>query len=233
MTKGDPMGSLEPQQAARGPADLLRDRLTRGRGRLAVIAATTGVWMVDLLLVGHLKNRKLISPDLDNLVHAVDLAATIAFVAITLGLAISLFRGQKRELFRWALVYLLFSMVQVITKVLSMVASADQHQGGGLGGLWDVAAVYMESVLVFMFVYIFLDVSTPGGAFVWPSREGEEPPEPHIIDYLFISLNVNSTYGPTSEAVMSRRAKMVMALQVLLAILMLTVLIARSVSSTS
>ena len=233
MTKGDPMGSLEPQQAAGGPADLLRDRLTRGGGRLAVIASTTGVWMVDLLLVGHLKNRKLISPDLDNLVHSVDLAGTIAFVAITLGLAISLFRGQKRELFRWALVYLLFSMVQVITNVLSMVASADQHQGGGLGGLWDVAAVYMESVLVFMFVYIFLDVSTPGGAFVWPSREGQAPPEPHIIDYLFISLNVNSTYGPTSEAVMSRRAKMVMALQVLLAILMLTVLIARSVSSTS
>ena len=233
MTKGDPMGSLEPQQAAGGPADLLRDRLTRGGGRLAVIAATTGVWMVDLLLVGHLKNRKLISPDLDNLVHTVDLAGTIAFVAITLGLAISLFRGQKRELFRWALVYLLFSMVQVITNVLSMVASADQHQGGGLGGLWDVAAVYMESVLVFMFVYIFLDVSTPGGAFVWPSREGQAPPEPHIIDYLFISLNVNSTYGPTSEAVMSRRAKMVMALQVLLAILMLTVLIARSVSATS
>ena len=233
MTKGDPMGSLEPQQAAGGPADLLRDRLTRGGGRLAVIASTTGVWMVDLLLVGHLKNRKLISPDLDNLVHSVDLAGTIAFVAITLGLAISLFRGQKRELFRWALVYLLFSMVQVITNVLSMVASADQHQGGGLGGLWDVAAVYMESVLVFMFVYIFLDVSTPGGAFIWPNREGQAPPEPHIIDYLFISLNVNSTYGPTSEAVMSRRAKMVMALQVLLAILMLTVLIARSVSATS
>jgi hypothetical protein len=117
--------------------------------------------------------------------------------------------------------------------VLSMVASAGQHQGGGLGGLWDVAAVYMESVLVFMFVYIFLDVSTPGGAFVWPSREGEDPPEPHIIDYLFISLNVNSTYGPTSEAVMSRSAKLVMSLQVLLAILMLTVLIARAVSSTS
>lgn len=233
MTKGDPMGSLEPQQAAGGPADLLRDRLTRGGGRLAVIAATTGVWMLDLLLVGHLKNRKLISPDLDNLVHTVDLAGTIAFVAITLGLAISLFRGQKRELFRWALVYLLFSMVQVITNVLSMVASADQHQGGGLGGLWDVAAVYMESVLVFMFVYIFLDVSTPGGAFVWPSREGQAPPEPHIIDYLFISLNVNSTYGPTSEAVMSRTAKLVMSLQVLLAILMLTVLIARSVSATS
>lgn len=38
---------------------------------------------------------------------------------------------------------------------------------------------------------------------------------------------------PTSEALVSRSAKMVMALQVLLAILMLTVLIARAVSSIS
>jgi hypothetical protein len=76
-------------------------------------------------------------------------------------------------------------------------------------------------------------VSTPGGAFVWPSRDGEDPPTPHLIDYLFVSLNVNSTYGPTSEALISRAAKLVMALQVLLAILMLTVLIARAVSATS
>lgn len=216
-----------------GPADLLRIRLTQGRGRLMVVAATTGVWMMDLLLGNSLSKQKVISPDLDLLVYRIDLVGTIAFVALTLGLTISLFRGHKRELFRWALAYLLFSILQVITNVLSMVASAGSHQGGGLVGLWDVAAVYMESVLVFMFVYIFLDVSTPGGAFVWPSREGEEPPEPHIIDYLFISLNVNSTYGPTSEAVMSRRVKLVMSLQVLLAILMLTVLIARAVSSTS
>ncbi len=44
---------------------------------------------------------------------------------------------------------------------------------------------------------------------------------------------MNSTYGPTSEALISRAAKLVMALQVLLAILMLTVLIARAVSATS
>jgi hypothetical protein len=187
---------------------------------------------MDLLLVNHLRHRSLIAPNLSDLVHSIDTVATIAFIAVTIGLTISLFRGKNRHLFRWALAYLLFSMLQVIANVLSMVATAGSHQGGGLAGLWDVAAVYMESVLVFMFVYIFLDVSTPGGAFLWPSREGEDPPEPHIIDYLFISMNVNSTYGPTSEAVMSRRAKLVMALQVLLAIVMLTVLIARSVSST-
>jgi len=154
-------------------------------------------------------------------------------VVVTVGLVVSLFRGSRRNLMHWSLVYLAFSVVQVIANVLAMIFTAGHHQGGGLTGLWDVGAVYMESVLVFTFIYVFLDVSTPGGAFVWPSREGEAAPVPHIIDYLFISLNVNSTYGPTSEALMSRPAKLVMALQVLLAMLMLTVLIARAVSATS
>ena len=223
----------DPIVTSKGPADLLRDRLTHGRGRLMVIAATTGVWVMDLLLVNHLKHRRIIGPATNDVLHFVDTLSTLAFIIVTIGLTVSLFYGHKQGLFRWALAYLLFSIIQVITNVLSMVASAGSAHSGGLTGLWDVAAVYMESVLVFMFVYIFLDVSTPGGAFVWPSRVGEDPPEPHIVDYLYISLNVNSTYGPTTEAVMSRRAKMVMALQVLLAIVMLTVLISRTITASS
>lgn len=64
----------------------------------------------------------------------------------------------------------------MIANVLAMIFTAGHHQGGGLSSLWDVAAVYMESVLVFTFIYVFVDVSTPGGAFVWPSRDGEVPP---------------------------------------------------------
>lgn len=216
-----------------GPADLLRERLTQGRGRLLVVLATSGVWLMDMLLVQHLEHRQLIDPSLNPLVHLVDVISTLVFIIVTIGLSLSLYRNHKRELFNWALAYLVFSIIQVITNVLAMVASAGNHHESGLASLWDVAAVYLESVLVFMFVYVFLDVSTPGGAFIWPSRDGEPPPEPHLIDYLFISLNVNSTYGPTSEAVMSRPAKLVMALQVLLAIVMLTVLIARTVGATS
>ena len=51
------------------------------------------------------------------------------------------------------------------------------------------------------------------------------------MEYQFTSLNVNSTDGPSSEVPISRPAKLFMALQVLLAILMLTVLIARAVSA--
>ena len=114
-----------------------------------------------------------------------------------------------------------------------MVLTAHVKIGIGLTGLWYVAAVYVMSVVVFMVVYLLFDVTTPGGVFVWPSREGQAPPEPHLIDYLFISLNVNSTYGPTSEALMSRGCKLVMALQTILSVLILTVLIDRAVGVTT
>ena len=215
------------------PADLLRQRLTHGRGRLMVLGATTSVWLMDMLLAHHLEQDQQIEPAWRGPVTAIEELGTILFVGITAGLVVSLFRASHRQLFRWSLAYLSFSVVQVIANVLGMVFTAHHGHGIGLGSLWDVAAVYMQSVLVFMFIYIFLDVSTPGGAFVWPSRDDEAPPTPHLIDYLFISLNVNSTYGPTSEALMSRPAKLVMSLQVLLAMLILTVLIARAVSATS
>jgi len=221
-----------PDAPQAAPADQLRERLTHGHGRIAVIAATTSVWLMDWLLALHLERDQVIAPALRGLVSGTERVGTWLFVVVTAGLVLSLFRGSRRNLMRWSLVYLAFSVLQVIANVMAMIFTAGHHQGGGLAGLWDVAAVYMESVLVFTFIYVFLDVSTAGGAFAWPSRDGEAAPVPHIIDYLFISLNVNSTYGPTSEALMSRPAKLVMALQVLLAMLMLTVLIARAVSAT-
>ena len=233
MTPDSAVGQPPPQSSLDAPAERLRQRLTEGRGRLAVIVAMTLVWLMDLVLTAHLERDQMIEPQMKGIVSNLERAGTLLFVVVTLGLMVSLYRGGRRGLFRWGLVYLSFSVLQVIGNIGSMIFTAGHHQGSGMMSLWDVGAVYMECVLVFMFIYVFLDVTTPGGAFVWPSREGETPPTPHIIDYLFLSLNVNSTYGPTSEALISRPAKLVMALQVLLAILILTVLIARAVSSIS
>lgn len=215
------------------PAEQLRERLTQGHGRLTVLIALTCVWLMDWQLSKHLQRDQLIEPQLKAWMTGFEQISTVLFVLVTLGLLLALYQRRRQLLFRFGLLYLCFSVLQVIANVMAMILTAGHHQGAGLMALWDVAAVYMESVLVFMFIYIFLDVSIPGGAFVWPSRDGEVAPEPHLIDYLFISLNVNSTYGPTSEALVSRSAKLVMALQVLMAILILAVLIARSVSSIS
>lgn len=226
-------GTSEPpaQDPELAPAGALRQRLTHGSARLWVLLATTLVWWMDVGLLNHIKSHHIVANTYNALLNQLEQVSTLAFVIVTLGLALALYRSQAIQLFRWALAYLVISMVQVVANVFAMVATASSVEGGGLTGLWDVAGVYMQSVVVFMFIYIFLDVSTPGGAFVWPARDGEPAPTPHVIDYLFISLNVNSTYGPTSETVMSRPAKLFMALQVILAIMMLTVLIARAVSA--
>ena len=55
----------------------------------------------------------------------------------------------------------------------------------------------MESVLVFTFISVFLDVRTPGGAFVWPSRDGEPAHVTPIVDELFRSPNVNPPTDPS------------------------------------
>ena len=213
------------------PAAALRQRLTHGRGRLLVIIATTLVWVMDALLVQRIEAHHKVAHSFNPLLSTLERISTLAFIIVTVGLTIALYRSRHQHLFIWSLTYLVISMVQVVANVMAMVMTSSAVKGGGLANLWDVAAVYMESVIVFMFIYVFLDVVTPGGAFVWPSRDDEPPPVPHLIDYLFLSLNVNSTYGPTSEAVISRPTKLFMALQVILAILMLTVLIARAVSA--
>jgi hypothetical protein len=213
------------------PAEALREQLLRGRGRLLVVVATSLVWGVDALLAHRIEAHHLVNHSYSAALASLERVSTLAFLIATLGLTLSLYRARHQHIFRWCLGYLVFAMLQVMANVVSMVGTATGPKGGGLASLWDVGAVYMESVIVFTFIYVFLDVITPGGAFVWPSREGEPPPVPHLVDYLFISLNVNSTYGPTSEALVSRPAKLFMALQVLLAILMLTVLIARTVNA--
>jgi hypothetical protein len=214
-----------------GPAATLRRRLTQGRGRLLLLLSTSLVWVMDTLLMRRLEAHHQVAGTAQALPLLLERLSTLAFIIVSLGMARALYRSRHERLFFWTLGYLVIAMMQVVANVASMVVTSSAIKGGGLTNLWDVAAVYMESVVVFMFIYIFLDVVTPGGAFVWPSREGESPPVPHLIDYLFISLNVNSTYGPTSEVLISRPAKLFMALQVLLAILMLTVLIARAVSA--
>lgn len=215
------------------PAERLRARLTTGIGRLSVVAAMVVIWAMDTLLSRRLVDVGAIDGTHADLILALETTSTIVFVITSVLLAVAVLRPWPHRLFQIAGFYAVFSVIQVIANVVAMVSTAHLHGGSGLAGLWDVAAVYGMSVSVFTFVYVLLDVTTPGGAFVWPARDGQPAPTPNVLDYLFISLNVNSTYGPTSEAVMSRRAKLVMSMQVMLAILMLTVLIARAVSATT
>ena len=213
------------------PAERLRAQILNGRGRFTVLVSTTLVWVMDLLLQQRLGSVGLLEGGIGEIPAALDSISTYVFLLTTIPLLYALLRPVPQWIVRCAAIYVAFACFQVVANVLGMVTSAHLLTGNGLGSLWDIGAMYAMSVTVFMFVYVLMDLTTPGGAFVWPARDGEPAPTPNLLDYLFISLNVNSTYGPTSEAVMSRPTKLIMAAQVLLAILMITVLIARAASA--
>lgn len=76
------------------PADQLRERLTHGHGRLAVLIATTGVWLMDWQLSEHLQHDQVIEPQLKAWMSAFERSSTVLFVLVTLGLLLSLYQGS-------------------------------------------------------------------------------------------------------------------------------------------
>ena len=115
------------------------------------------------------------------------------FMLVTSIMVLAILGPLPRLLVPMASIYSCFAVVQVVANVFSMILAAHVKTGTGLTELWDVAAVYAMSVIVFMMVYLLLDLTAAGGAFVWPCREGKPPPDSHLIDYLFIPLHADST----------------------------------------
>jgi hypothetical protein len=215
------------------PSSIIRHRLLNRSGRWLCLLALSLIWLADNLLLESLQRSNILDAETLAFAAQFERVSNYIFALLTLAMAVIILRPFPRLFIPMASVYSAFTVVQVFVNVTSLVFTAHVKTGIGLTVLYDVAGIYILSVLVFMMVYLLIDVSTPGGAFIWPSRAGEKAPEPHLIDYLFVSLNVNSTFGPTTEAVMSRSCKLVMALQALLSVLMLTVLISRAIGATN
>ena len=215
------------------PQQRVREELASWGGKLFLVGAIVVVWLVDFALSHRLVDSGAVQGWGESVMRTFEDVSTVLFIAISLALIVAVFRDWRPLWVPLVTVYLAFSVLQVMVNVAGLIGAAHLQDDTALSGLWDVAAVYVMSVVVFMFVYATMDITMPRGAFVWPAREGEDPPTPNLVDYLFISLNTNATYGPTSEAVMSRRVKLIMALQVIMAVLMLTVLIARAVAVTT
>lgn len=127
-----------------------------------MIIATTLVWVMDALLVHRIEAHHRVAHSFNPLLSTLERISTLAFIIVTVGLTISLYRSRHQHLFIWSLSYLVISMVHVVANVMTIVMTSSAVKGGGLANLWDVAAAYMESVIAFMFIYIFLDDVTPG-----------------------------------------------------------------------
>jgi hypothetical protein len=105
------------------------------------------------------------------------------------------------------------------------------------------ALIWLGNALVFSLLYWLLDSGGPYARYV---RERDYPdflftqqasPElappgwlPHYVDYLMLGLNTSTAFSPTDVMPMSRWAKLAMAVQSLLSLLVIGLVIARAVN---
>jgi hypothetical protein len=146
-------------------------------------------------------------------------------------IVLSVLSPASRWIVRGLAAYLAFALLHLAVNVAALLLSAT-GRAEGLASLWDVGAIGAMSVLTFAACYWVLDRVTPGGAFVIPGRGGPLS-DPRLGDYIYLSFDTSTTFGPTIEIPVTRSAKYLMMLQVILSIVVLTVLLSRAVNAVS
>ena len=188
------------------------------------------VQAVDTLVSRQLSASGLLTGRGKDLVVFAERAADAAFLAGLLFVLIAWLLGKER-LSRAAFhAYATFATLNLVDDVLALVVTPSNGRGPGLFVLWDVFAIFVMNVVVFSAWYMILDLSLPGGAFLFPKDGGDGEGRRIYLDYLFISFNTSSTFGPTVEPVISRPGKVLMMLQTLISLVIVTVLLARVIN---
>lgn len=144
-------------------------------------------------------------------------------------IVLGMLRPHSRFVVPGLVAYLGFALLHLVVNVGALLLSATA-KATGLASLWDVGAIGAMSVLTFAACYAIMDRVTTGGAFLIPGRDGRLA-EPAMMDYIYLSFDTSTTFGPTIEVPVCRRAKLLMMLQVALSIVILTVLLTRAVNA--
>jgi hypothetical protein len=199
-----------------------------------------GIWLTDTLtLEGHVLTA--LGPGPDRTRAALAVAVSGAGL-----LAWALRRGRAASSILAA--YLVADTAELYFALAVLVADLPSFRSlsGGFLLLGDAVLVWLMNVILFGIWYWLVD----GGG---PSRRGRDPAapadfafvqhsarhpgwsgwQPGLVDYLFLSFNASTTFGPTDTLVLSRRAKILMMVQVVTSLASFAVLAARAVSILS
>jgi hypothetical protein len=129
-------------------------------------------------------------------------------------------------------VYLSVASLNVLFNIATMfVEPLSMHQSQ-INPLIDLLLVFSSVTLIFSLWYELIDITASTQAIEFPNRGGEGEPPIRWFDYLVISFYSNSTFGPTTETIKSRKVQFLMMVQVSLALMVLVVLVARIVKAS-
>jgi hypothetical protein len=170
-----------------------------------------------------------------------DLLGIFVSVALVACVLIYLFASQ-RTVYKAVLVTTLLSLVVLVLNAAGLLRSLLDQRIDPVYLLMDAAIVYTSTVLLFSVCYWVLDHESQQArcsnrtfvpVLVFPQNQTTFPGyadwRPGFVDYLFLSFNTSTTFGPTDTLILSNRAKCTMICQVALSLIVLLVLAARAV----
>lgn len=200
-----------------------------GRDHWRLAALMVLVQLLDLAVASKLCRSGELNPAGTAVVQGFHYGSN-ALLALFLFLVVfATFRPHSRAVVRALAFYLGFALVHLVVNVGALLFTATA-KAQGLASLWDVGAIGAMGVMSFAACYYVLDRATPGGAFLIPGRDGRLK-EPRLGDYIYLSFDTCTTFGPTIETPVCRSAKYLMMLQVALSVVILTVLLSRAVNA--
>ena len=157
---------------------------------------------LDHLVSNNLTQSGVLSARGNEIVATFENLGGIVLMILALACLIAIIKPFQRLIIPIVAFYLSLAVVHLVVNVGAVLLTAEMKQGQSLLQLWDVVVVYFMGVFVFTGWYWFLDKVSPGGAFLFPSRPGENPsPDPGGLSFPFLQyqLHLRPHYGNPHE----------------------------------
>ncbi|MDD3136456.1 MAG: hypothetical protein WC295_03505 [Methanoregula sp.] len=214
---------------------------TKNEG-LAFIIALIGCQLLDYLTAQTLSFVDLVQlHEITEIVCFEDFFGIIVSIAL-IACIIIYFVASQKTVYTAVLVTTLLSLFALVLNAAGLMRSLLNRHLDPVFLLLDAAIVYTSTILLFSVCYWVLDHESQQArchkeecvpVLVFPQNQttfpGYENWRPGFVDYLFLSFNTSTTFGPTDTLILSPRAKWMMMCQVALALIVLVVLAARAV----
>ncbi len=150
----------------------------------------------------------------------------------------AVFVSKVRRIVVFALVALIaVANATSLQLVIAALIGADRADAPSL--LLSAVGIYITNIVVFAIIYWDMDGGGPGhrrsgtddqNDFLYPQQQAKTHWQPTFVDYMYVSITNATAFSPTDTLPLSRRAKMLMAIQAVLSLLVVAVVAARAIN---
>ena len=190
---------------------------------------------MDVVLTLRIEDLGNDADSTEKLVRAIGDITDVLFVVVFIVVIVELLRmrfivsRESNSQFTLILlcVYLSAASLNVIVNMVTLVMAPSLQNASQNWLILDLVLLFASNMLAFSLWYQLADAYLKGGAFDFPPNAAHPDDPPRWVDYLFLSFNTQSTFGPTVEGIRTRPVKVMMMLQTSLSLVVLVVLVAR------